>query len=56
MKITTNNIQQKSFNYEKGGIRLNFVLRTDTPEDMEIFVELLEAAQADVLAEIEKGK
>jgi hypothetical protein len=44
----------KTFNYAKGNVSINITLRNDIKQDMEDFVELLDALKADLLVEIEK--
>ena len=44
----------RAFGYVKGGITLNFTLRTDTKDQLQAFLELLDAAMADVQEELSK--
>lgn len=40
--------ENRTFNYTKGNVRLNFTLRVDIKQEMKDFIECLEAALSDV--------
>jgi len=54
-QVKTNNVTNKTFNYAKGKVTLNFTLRTDVKNELKDFLELLKVAQEEVKNEIEHG-
>jgi hypothetical protein len=47
-------IKNRTFSYSKGKVNLSFTLRTDTKDELKVFLELLEVAVLEVQEEIEK--
>lgn len=45
---------RRQFSYNKGICNLNFTLRVDIKQELKDFLEILEAAKADVKAELDK--
>ena len=52
--LTKAHTENKSFNFSKGSVNLNFVLRTDIKSQLQDFKELLQQAIFDVDKEIKK--
>ncbi len=48
--------ENKKFNYEKDGTKLNFTLRTDIKKQLSNFKEILVEALSDVEAQLKKFK
>jgi len=54
VEVKSSSISRKEFSYEKAGVTLSFTLRTDVPQELLVFRELLETAFKQVSEEIEK--
>ncbi len=52
--LIKNTIENKTFSYSKGKVKLNFVLRIDIKEEMKNFIELLQEAKTDVQTQLDK--
>jgi uncharacterized protein YdgA (DUF945 family) len=52
--VISNSVTNRTFDYSKGGISLNFTLRIDIKKDLNSFLELLKVAIVEVEAEINK--
>jgi len=52
--IVSRGSTSRIFEYEKKGITLKFTLRTDTKDELDIFLKLLKVAIIDVENEINK--
>ncbi len=52
--IIKDHTENKSFNFSKGNVSLNFTLRTDNKSQLQDFKELLEQAIIDVDRELNK--
>ena len=52
--LTATSVENKKWDYENGGVRLNFTLRVDIKEEMKNFLEMLKRAQADIESELTK--
>lgn len=50
MIIERSHIERKSFHFSKGNVILDFQLRIDIMQEMMDWIELLDAARADVLS------
>ena len=53
-KLKENHITNRTFNYSKGDITLNFTLRIDIKDQLKDFKELLEMAVKEISEEIER--
>lgn len=51
--LTRGHVQNKTFNFAKGNVKLDFTLRVDIKQELKDFQECLEAALSDVKKEIE---
>ena len=52
--LIKNHIENKSFNFSKGSVSLDFTLRTDIKSQLQDFKEILQQAIFDVDKEINK--
>lgn len=54
--VKSNNIENKTYSYSLRGVNLSFTLRSDIPEEMTDFLELLELAKQDITSQLSKLK
>lgn len=52
--IKSNNVENKTYSYQTDKVNLSFTLRSDTKEEMEDFLGLIELAKQDVTSQLNK--